>query len=346
MNYKRSHAMNRTVFAAFFSVIVVVLPYAKDTPPYGENLFLLGFPGLVTNAASTVGGGLYDAGPYSININPALTAPLQRVSADLGASIMAGESEAGFAFLAGALFPSRWGVWTGSVQGVFLEAPLSPPGNTFSGRFGWSRDVADNLYVGTSIFGGATSKYGDGFAAGLDLGFVYRLGNLFFLKDTRFSAAITNIGKTFDNDYFDNFPGFLTVKGGVAAVLFENDIFAAGFSADVAIPTFQNILLNFGLELGIAKMVTVSFGWDMNARELSDGLDPHTPFIGVAFKLTVNTGGSDIMMKRGWEKTDINISTLYQQIGSKTNLFSAGLSAEFGSIDKTPPTINMGDAES
>jgi hypothetical protein len=339
--------MKRIIFVAVFSAIVITYSYSKDTPPYGENLFLLGFPGFISNAASTSGGGIYDAGPYSININPALTAPLQRVSADLGAAFMAKEdADTGFAFLAGALLPSRLGVWTGAMQGVFLPLPLSPPGNTFSGRFGWARDVADDLYVGASVFAGGTSKYGDGFAAGLDLGFVYRLGKLAFLKDTRLSAAITNIGKTFDNDYFGNFPGAFTVKGGFAALLFENDKFAAGFSADLAIPTFQNFLFNFGLELGIAKIITVSFGWDMSARELADGLDPHTPFIGMAVKWTVNTGGSDIMKKQGWEKTDLGVSTLYQRLSNDINLFSAGLSAEFGSIDKSPPDIQLGEAES
>ncbi|MDR3356373.1 MAG: hypothetical protein LBO04_04215 [Spirochaetaceae bacterium] len=338
--------MKRIGFAICFVAFAVAYSFSKDTPAYGENLFLLGFPGLLSNAASTAGGGLYDAGPYSTTINPALTAPLQRVSADLGASMMMRESEAGFAFLAGALFPSRWGVWTGVLQGAFLETPLSPPGNTFNARFGWARDVADDLYVGAAVFAGATSKYGDGIAAALDAGFVYRLGRLAFLKDARVSAALSNIGKTFNNDYFDNFPGAFTVKGGFAAVLFENDVFSAGFSTDIALPSFQNLLLNFGVELGLVDVVTVSIGWDMNALELADDLGAHSPFIGIAFKWTANTGGSGIMAKQGWEKTDLSVSTLYQRLNNRINLFSAGLSAEFGSIDKTPPVIKLGVSES
>ncbi|MDR0662831.1 MAG: hypothetical protein LBF80_01960 [Spirochaetaceae bacterium] len=337
--------MKKFISAIGLAAIITGGAYAKDPPPYGENLFLLGFPGFIANAASTVGGGLYDAGPYSINMNPALTAPLQRVSADLGASIMTGDADAGFAFLAGALLPSRWGVWTGVLQGAFMEAPLYPPGNTFSGHFGWARDVTENLYAGVSIFAGATSKYGDNFAAGLDLGFVYRIGNLSFLKDARVSAAVANIGKTFSNDAFDNFPGVFTVKGGFAAVLFENDKFSAGFSADLAIPTFKNALLSLGAELGIVKIITVSLGWDMNIWELVHEIGPHTPFLGIAVKWTANTGGSDILMKQGWEKTDLSVSTLYQRLDDKTNLFSAGLSAEFGSIDKDPPVIKLGEAE-
>jgi hypothetical protein len=223
--------------------------------------------------------------------------------------------------------------------------PLSPPGNTFSARFGWARDVTESLYVGAAAFAGATSKYGDSFAAGLDMGFVYRMGNIGFLKDARASAAFTNIGKTFDND-FGNFPRAFTIKGGFAAVLFENDKFAAGFSADAAIPAFQNAQLSLGLELGIVKIITVSFGWDMNIRELADDVGPHTPFLGISVKWTANTGGSDILRKQGWEKTDLTVSTIYQQLNEKINLFSAGLSAEFGSIDNDPPLIRLGDAES
>jgi hypothetical protein len=329
------------------AVIFIQSVYSKDTPPYGENLFMLGFPGFISNAASTAGGGLYDAGPYSININPALTAPLQRVSADIGSTILGKDGDTGFAFLLGALLPSRWGVWTASTQGAFLDTPLSPPGNAFSGRFGWSRDFTENLYLGASVFAGVISNYGVGGAGGLDIGVVYRMGSLGFLKDARLAAAFVNVGKTFDNDYYKNFPGAFTPKGGFAAILFENNSFAAGFSADLSFPTFQNAVLNAGLELGIIKMITISFGWDVNIKELVDDKDNiHTPFIGISFKWTANTGSSDIMRGQGWEKTDVDISALYQQINNNINLFSAGVSAQFGSIDREPPVIKLGDSES
>ncbi|MDR1363016.1 MAG: hypothetical protein LBJ35_03080 [Spirochaetaceae bacterium] len=339
--------MKRIVFVIGVAAIVTHGAYSYDAPPYGENMLLLGFPGFISNAASTVGGGLYDAGPYSININPALTAPLQRVSADIGGTILIKEGSTGFAFLLGMLFPSRWGVWTALAQGAFISPPLSPAGNTYSGRFGWSRDITDNLYLGASVFAGVTTDYGVGYAAGLDLGFVYRMGNLGFLKDARLSAAVANIGKTFDNDIYKNFPGAFAPKGGFAAVLFENNSFEAGFSVDVSFPTFQNLVINAGVELGIVKMITVSFGWDANLRELADrGENMHSPFVAVGFKWTADTGASEILKSQGWEKTDVGVSALYQQINDSAHLFSAGVSAQFGSIDKDPPVIKLGESES
>ncbi|MDR0383310.1 MAG: hypothetical protein LBH50_04925 [Spirochaetaceae bacterium] len=335
----------KSLFVYSFLAAVLGRAYCYDAAPYGENLFLLGYPDFVSSAASTAGGGLFDAGPHSININPALTAPLQRVAAELGGSILITKEDAGSAFHAGALFPSRWGVWTGGLDASFIPVPMSPPGNVISARFGWARDIAENLYIGSSVFLGGLFRYKNDFAAGFDIGFVYKLGNLGFLKDARTSAALVNIGKTFSNDIFKNFPGMFTPKGGFAATLFESGNFAAGFSFDVSLPSFQNAILGFGLDFSVLKMIVISAGWDMSIRELADNLGPHTPFVGVTFKLTKNTSSSDILMKRGWDKTDIDISGVYQRLHDETSFFSAGVSAHFGAIDKTPPVIEIGEAE-
>jgi hypothetical protein len=332
-------------FAACFFSTVTVVGYGYDAPPYGDNIFLFGFPDIISSAASTAGGGLYDAAPYSININPALTAPLQRVAVDLGGTAMLGKDSGGTAFHAGALFPSRWGVWTGGIEAVFIPETLSPPDNMISARFGWARDIVDDLYVGVSIFSGGIFRYGNDFALGFDLGFVYKLGNLWILKDARASAALVNVGKTFKNEFYSNFPGAFTPKGGFAAVLFESDNFTGGFSVDISLPSIQNACLSFGLEFSVLKMIDISAGWDMNIRELADKIGPHTPFVGITFRLTKNTSSSDILMKRGWDKTDINVSGLYQGLGNEINLFSAGVSAHFGTIDKSPPVIELGGAE-
>jgi hypothetical protein len=337
--------VKRYLLISCFTAVLAGAVHGYDAAPYGENTFLLGVPRFVSGAGSTAGGGLYDAGPYSININPALTAPLQRVAADMGGTMLLGKDDGGTALHAGALFPSRWGVWTGGFGASFLPARLSPPGNAISARFGWARDIVENLYAGVSVFAGGIFRYGNDFALGFDAGFVYKLGKIGFLKDARASAALVNIGKTFKNDIYKNFPGMFTPKGGFAAVLFESGKFAAGFSVDMAIPSFQNAILGFGLDFNVLKMIDISAGWDMNIRELADGIGPHTPFVGITFRLTKNTSSSDILMKRGWDKTDINVSGVYQHLGDGINLFSAGASAHFGAIDRSPPVIEMGETE-
>ncbi|MDR1256551.1 MAG: hypothetical protein LBJ86_02255 [Spirochaetaceae bacterium] len=335
----------RYLFVSCFIAAIAGGAYGYDAAPYGENIFLLGFPRFVSSAASTTGGGLYDAGPYSININPALTAPLQRVAVDLGGTMLLTKDDGGTAFHAGALVPSRWGVWTGDFDASFIPVPLSPPGHAISAHFGWARDIVENLYVGVSIFAGGVFKYGNDFALGFDAGFVYKLGKLGFLKDARASAVFAGIGKTFTNDVYKNFPGMFTPKGGFAAVLYESGKFAAGFSVDLAVPSFQNAVLGVGLDFNVFKIIDISAGWDMNIRELADKRGAHTPFVGITVRLTKNTSSSDILMKRGWDKTDINIYGVYQRLNDEINLFSAGASAHFGAIDRSPPVIEMGEAE-
>jgi hypothetical protein len=256
------------------------------------------------------------------------------------------EADTGKSLHIGALFPTRWGVWTGGIQGSFIEAPLSPAGDVISGRFGWAREINEKVYVGASVFAGALGSHGGGFAAGLDLGFVYRMGRLSFLRDTRVSAVLANITTgTFETDNYGTYPSALTPKAGFAAVLFRVKGIEAGFSADMSLPSLQNFAFSTGAELRIMDMVQISAGWDMNARELSNGLDPHGIFVGASFKWTANTAKSDFLSKQGWQKTDIDVSALWQELNNGIHLMSAGVSAQFGSLDRDAPVIELGDAE-
>jgi hypothetical protein len=337
------YPVKRTFLAVCILTLLSTAASAYSPAPSGESLFLFGFPSLISSAASTGGGGLFDAGPYSVTLNPALVAPVQRVSADLGFGMLMKEDK-GAALHIAALFPTRWGVWTGTVQGSFINETLSPPGNVISGRAGWAREINEKLYLGASVFAGVLFNYGGGFAAGLDLGLVYRLGSMGFLKDVRASAVFANIGKTFEGDY-GSFPSAFTPKAGFAAVLFRVKGIEAGFSADMSLPSLQNFAFSAGAELRIMDMVQISAGWDMNARELSNGLDPHGIFVGASFKWTANTAKSDFLSKQGWQKTDIDVSALWQELYDGIHLVSAGVSAQFGSLDRDAPVIELGDAE-
>jgi hypothetical protein len=323
--------------------------YSYESPVGSEQLFLYGFPGLISSASSVAGGGIFDAAPYSINLNPALTAPLQRVAADIGMTIVAQSkrgNKAGMALHLGALLPSKWGVWTAAIQGAFLEAPLPPPGNMFLARLGWARDITDKLYVGVSGFvGGVSGFVGDDFGAALDLGFVYRIGDLVFLKDARIAGVVANLGKTFEPGNYDPYPGIISPKGGFAAKLLDYENFKAGFSADISFPAvFQNLLFSAGLEFNIAKIIDVSLGWSANVRELQD-FEPNTPFIGIGARWTIDTAKYDLMQSHGWEKTDIAASGVWQNINDFANIVSAGVEAHFGVPDKEAPAITVDDGE-
>jgi hypothetical protein len=350
---------------------------AYNPLPGGEDLFLFGYPGLIAGGLSTAGGGLFNATPASVLLNPALTAPLQRVAADFG---WAGffqddddyEDGAGGAFQLGALFPSKWGVWTASVQAAFMPIDQMPFGNMIVGRASWSRDITDNLYVGASVFVGSIDDdkaAKESVAAAVDFGVVYRIGALAFFRDARVSAVIANIGTMYRSDYYADFPSPFTLRGGFAALFLDPqkvnpDKITAGISADVSIPGFQNFLFSFAAQATIWKIVTVSVGWDTNVAEFSKIPENavHSPFVSVGVNLTLDTGKIERARQKfdkallenpdfnaenyqGWEKSDFTFSAMGQQIHSKVFMMSVGASAQFGQRDTEAPLINIGEAE-
>ncbi|MDR1220098.1 MAG: hypothetical protein LBK73_10915 [Treponema sp.] len=351
--------MKKKLFLSLTVMLLAQSVWANDPPAGGERLFLLGHPGFISGAMSSSGGGVFApevAGSHVMGINPALAAGVQRFSIDAAYTGLVGTGGYGNAFYAGALFPSRYGVFSGSVQGAFLPLDAMNLGNTLLARAGFSRDVTERLFVGASLYGGgAFSRSGgafsdakdDDWALGLDAGFVYSLGNLAFLKNARYSVVIRNMGKNFIDDGKNFYPGILTPAAGFAAVFVDKAAFTAGFSADVSVPFFQNLVFSVGLQAKIARFIMVSAGWDINLREMmklkSDGV--HLPLVGIGVQFAGDMSKSGFMSRQGWQKTDFDISGVWQQLNDKIQLFSVGVTANFGVQDKEAPIIQIGDEE-
>jgi hypothetical protein len=336
----------------FPSVMIITLfaqsIWANDPPAGGERLFHLGHPGFVTGALSASGGAIFSAGAvgaYETGINPALTAGVQRFSLDLAYTGLAGADDFGNAFYAGALFPSRYGTFSGGLQGAFLPLAGMDLGNMMLGRAGFARDVTDRLFVGADLYGGGL--FGKDWALGIDAGFMYNTGTLLFLKDVRYSVVLRNMGKNFIDEEKNIYPGIFAPAAGIAAVFVDKETFTAGFSADVSFPLFQNLVFNAGLQFQIARFITASAGWDVNVREVvklkGDGV--HLPFIGIGVKFSTDMSKSGFMSKQGWQKTDFDLSGVWQQLNNKIQLFSVGITANFGMHDADPPVIQIEDAE-
>jgi hypothetical protein len=344
--------MRRNIFLVLTGVFLVQTVWANDPPAGGERLFFLGHPGFISGAMSASGGGIFApevAGSYVMGVNPALAAGVQRFSIDAAYTGLVGTGGYGNAFYAGALFPSRYGVFSGGVQGAFLPLDAMNLGNTLLGRAGFSRDVTDRLFVGAALYGGGSfgGVAGADWALGLDAGFVYRLGNFAFLKNARYSVVIRNMGKNFIDDDKNIYPGILTPAAGFAAVFVDKEKFTAGFSADVSFPFFQNLVFSLGLQAKIARFIMVSAGWDINLRETlklkGDGV--HLPFVGIGIQFAADMSKSGFMSRQGWQKTDIDVSGIWQQLHDKTQLFSVGMTANFGLQDEEAPVIQIGDEE-
>jgi hypothetical protein len=331
-------------------------------PPGGERFFLYGHPAYTSSANSAAGGPLFSAGPYSININPALTAGLQCPVADFGVSVLAdtADPKAGSALHLGASYPTRWGVWTGALRGEFLDLNSMPIGNVVAGHAGFARDVTANLYIGAGLSaGGLFNDETQDFYAAVDLGIWYRIQeieaikNQSLLKNIRFGAAFQNIGKSFNKyrvgdyelEYDPGFPGIFKPKAGVAADLLSFDKFKLGLSTDVSFPAFSNFVLDAGARAEIADMFYIASGWDFNARENDKGYGSHWSFLTVGVKFQIDTSGVKALRKNGIEQTDIQVDALWQHLHENTEHISIGATANFGAKDSLPPDIEIGQIQ-
>jgi hypothetical protein len=328
---------------------------AYNPPQGGDDYWLLGHP-VVNSGSTAAGGGMFNPGTPSIGLKPALVAGNQRVSASLGMALVAGErlitekTDMAYAMQLGLSIPNRWGVWTGQIATVLSTPENSGMGNSFSGRFTFSRDITENFYFGSSLWAGGAGSPGS-WALALDAGVFFRLGNWAFLKDMRLGLVAANMGKTFKGDYgvkgFRDklgdyyYPSFITPRAGFAATVLSNRTVQMGFSTGLEIPSFQNFIWNIGLEAFIANIVTVSAGWKLNAVEIAEGAGARLPDISLLFTFSANTGKSAFMEKQGWDKSDFTVGGQYQSLGKRLSAWSAGATANFGMKDTDPPDIKL-----
>ena len=318
----------------------VVLPVAADISAGSEFAFRLFHPDLLTGAGSTAGGGLFSVTPGDIAVNPALTAGEQRVMLNLGYTMLI-QPEQGIsadgAGLVSLLIPTRRGVFTGSIFGLSSELDNLYLNQLIGLRGAFAKDITDNLYVGAGLNTGI--HWGTGstdWALALDIGFMYWYGQLGFIQDVRFGAALVNIGKP----YRMGFPGICTPRVGIAGTLLTvaDGNVAAGFSADISIPQFSNLEFNTGVQLQFARMVTVKTAWQFNLRENIAGYHNLIPAVGVTVKFGIHTQ-NELMTERGWQQSEITTSGAWQNLYNGVHAVSAGAAINLGLKDEEAPEI-------
>ncbi|MDR1785122.1 MAG: hypothetical protein LBR23_01465 [Spirochaetaceae bacterium] len=326
---------------------------AYNPPAGGENLFAAGHPVFAMSAASSAGGAFYSPTAQSVIINPALCAEIQRVSVDAGYTGFFPTRDAAFSLGSGlqlgAVIPSRWGVFTGALQGVFVPEEILPLGNSFTLRAAFARDVTDKLFLGASVFGGALwAGGGADWALGLDAGFMYRLGTLGGLSDARVGVSLQNLGKTYtaslpgiNGGESDFFPGIVTLRGGFGALFLDMEAVDAGFSAEFSLPSFQNAVFDLGAQARFLDIITLSLGLQVNLRESIAGSHSLMPSVGLSIKFRVNTGKSAFMSSKGWNASDVTALASWRQVYDGVQQMSAGVTANFGLRDADGPVISL-----
>ncbi len=326
--------------------------HAYNPPLAGENLFNFTSPSMLSSEASTAGGSLFQVFPEHISINPAIPAGEQRIVIDAAYTALFGQTKTnnyGQAFSAGTIIPSRFGVFTGSVQGVFIPFADMNLQNSFTIRGAYSKDILDNLFVGLGISG----TFGSDWGLAADLGFVYAIDTISwlpFMSDVRLAASLTQLGKSYNpnstgvkasSTETTGFPGMVTPRLGFAGTLFETNHVTSGLSLDFSFPTFQNVVFDTNLSFLFFDMIKLSTGWQFNMIETIEAKPNFYPSASLSVKFNFSTDKESVLGKRGLAENEIIASSAYKPLNNNVTIVSGSAALYLGLEDTQAPEIKL-----
>ena len=351
--------MKRIVLAGLLT-LAASCAFAYNPAFGGESLFKLNQPQMLTEGSAS-GGPLFSVSSSSIVYNPALPAGEQRTIVNLTGSAIVdsfsadGNQEVGWGIQSGVVVPTRYVVFSGNVSGMFQNNPAMQLGNSIVVHLGVSKEMTERLSVGANIYTGFYFGHGNDLSVGADLGAVYRIEKLGFLRDVRIAAALLNMGMPMHSGYQVNgidgstsnvsFPGIFTPRASFAATLFtvgnHDNRLVGGFSADFSFPSFQNMIFETSFGLSFRDFVFLNVGWDANIRELSSGARVNLPSVGLGFKIVISSGAGS----SDWKKSELIPTVGWQNINKDFHDISAGVTVFLGQEDDIPPQIILWDDE-
>jgi len=336
--------MMKKVFSALLIVAALSIPvFAQNdgaTPVGATTAQDLYAPSMAGRGGFTTSRG----GAPASALNPAAEGEAQRIIFDLGyLALPSFGGEGGFGFGSinlGAIFPTRYGVFGGSLR--YLQSPFDsfPVEKSFQGNF----NAAKELYPGMSVGAGLNIGYntGNDFTLSGDLGFRYNMGTLGPLENFTWALTLRSLGKSW-------IPPMFTPAGGVAFDFVhlrgaegKPDPLRMTFSADLMAPTVQNLAGKAGLSILIAELINVSASTQFNLIEGRNGTAPSPiPSIGVGAIFKLKSGGQRIMAgtlpSDGELAVDLAAKPLYNGIWAT----GAGITWTVGVADKNPPAITV-----
>jgi len=249
---------------------------------------------------------------------------------------------------AGALFPTKYGVFGGSLR--FLggsELSYFPIKSNFGGNVFAAKEVYPGMSVGLGLnfgFGGETTISGD-------LGFRYNIGEVAFLKNFTMAFVMRGLGISY-------YPSWLTPMAGLSFDLIhiegkenKKDPFVLNLAGDLSFPSlfypeYASMIFKTGANITIAELVTLSVSWPggsgLNARELSNDMKMQMiPSIGLTVNIMLPSGGERIAGGRLPSDGDLKITGAYKPLYEGVTGIGAGVSWYVGVADTRPPVIRV-----
>lgn len=339
------HLYTRRFSALILLGLVSSLLFAFNPPPGGDSTNAFLSADLLGGNTSASGGPFEASLPGELAVNPALSAGEQRIGLDASYAAIVGDvSDIGHIINLGALYPTRWGVLGGSFH--LLSSESAPPLDTAAlFHVSFSKDLTDKLYLGVGLLTGT----GSGWGASAELGALYRIGDLGFMRDARVGFSLTGLGRAFTPDTWGidgedptGFPSPFTPHVGLGATLVRMNGFKLGASADLSSPTFQNLVFDAGLEASIRDIISIRTGWNYNLKETAKDIQTYIPSIGIGVNLKLNSPKDDSFLARnGWAQSEITPSVAIKPLFEDIYAIGGGVNIKLGIKDTKPPKIEM-----
>ena len=281
-------------------------------------------------------------------LNPAAEGEAQRIIFNISYLGLPGfGDEEGFgigAFNLGAIFPTKYGVFGGSLW--FVQSPFDsfPVETSFDVNLIFAKEIYPRMSVGAGLNIGYNS--GNAFTMSGDLGFRYNIGKLGPLENFTWALVLRSMGKSWIPPMFTPAGGisfdFAHIKGDEG----KADPLRMNFSVDLMAPTFQNLAGKLGLSIFIAEVFKISTSTQFNFAEIADGHGPSLiPSVGIGAIIKLKSGGrrliADTLPSDGELAIDLAGKPLYNGIWA----IGGGLTWTVGVLDKKPPVIMVDYSE-
>lgn len=347
--------MKRIFFGVFTFFFAISIVNAYNPPVNSDGLFELSSAKLLSNASSVSGGGVFNANVSSVTVNPALVSNEQRVSLNLGYTLLVSSNSEnskslGSALQLGMIIPTKYTVFDFYLNGTFVPFKEMNLANSFNVKLGMAKEITEKLSVGFGLNTGSFWGAGNDWSLSCNLGTLFSFGKVGFIKDMRMGVSILNLGKNFNSttcigmnsdESVTAFPNICTIKAGVSGLFVNSPNVKLGFSFDLQTPLLQNVLADLGLECSIKDIVYISIAEKINLSELELGHKDLIPSIGLGFKFSFGFNKNDFFEKNGWKESEISSTFAYKQMYETINCISTEVDMKLGMKDNAPPVIQL-----
>lgn len=336
----------------WFAILMIGTASWAQVPAGSEDFYRFLGPQSLGAGSSTVNGWA----AASEHFNPAIPADNQRNTVDVQYTSLlntAGDPW-GHSLSLNVSLPNRFAVWN---AGLWLASSANPDFNigTLAGlRFGLSKDVYNDFYLGIGLNAGAGGRPDGQFDYSVtgSLGFVHRpyVGDV--LRDFRWGVALRELGKPFTTiDGYSALPLLATPAIGTSFDLLPPGPFQLNLGADLSFPFFQNLVSTLGaqafLKISQDWGIGLRSSWTLDVRDVT-GTDPRRssllPSLGL-FLTSVTTLDTDnpnlSFLDPSYKKSDLRPAFSWAAVRQDTHALSIGANLALGSIDTNPPRIQF-----